>query len=115
MVENKYYQDGPDRKWGGTPEEEQEYLTDPVRLREEFKVSRQALVDAITVTVNDKVFDGDETSQTRMARAIIGLQATGQPTIKWTLADNTETQATLAELTEALCLSGARQGELWTL
>lgn len=83
--------------------------------RNNAKQVRQAAVDAITVTVNGKVFDGDETSQTRMTRAIIGMQATGQPSITWVLADNTETQATLAELTEALCLAGARQAELWVI
>lgn len=89
--------------------------TEALQARELAKQARQASVDAITVVVNEKVFDGDETSQTRMSRAIIGMQATGQPTIQWTLADNTVTQATLAELTEALCLAGAKQGELWAL
>lgn len=86
-----------------------------LRLREEAKQARQTAVDAITVEVNGKVFDGDETSQTRMSRAILGMQATGQATITLVLADNTVTQATLAELTEALCLAGARQAELWVL
>lgn len=86
-----------------------------LRLREEAKRARQAAVDSITVEVNGKVFDGDETSQTRMSRAILGMQATGQPSITWVLADNTETQATQAELTEALCMAGARQAELWVL
>ena len=79
------------------------------------KQIRQAAVDAITVEVNGKVFDGDETSQTRMSRAILGMQETGQPTITWVLADNTVTQATHAELTEALCMAGARQAELWVI
>lgn len=112
---NKYTDSGYGRFWGGTPEEEQEYLNDPVRLREEAKQARQAAVDAITVTVNGKTFDGDETSQARMTRAILGMQATGQATITWVLADNTVTQATQAELTEALCLAGARQAELWVI
>lgn len=89
--------------------------TEALQARELAKQARQAAVDAITVVVNEKVFDGDETSQTRMSRAIIGMQATGRPTINWTLADNSTTQATLAELTEALCLAGAKQGELWAL
>lgn len=115
-MESKYRDDGNGVYWDGTPEEEQAYLTDPVRLREEAKQARQSTVDAIKVTVSTgKVFDGDETSQGRMARAIIGLQATGLPSITWVLADNTSTQATLAELTEALCLAGARQGELWAI
>lgn len=85
-------------------------------IREEAKQARQSTVDAIKVTVSTgKVFDGDETSQGRMARAIIGLQATGLPSITWVLADNTSTQATLAELTEAMILAGQAQAEVWVI
>lgn len=113
--QNKYRDDGNGVYWAGTPEEEQAYLNDPVRLREEAKQARQAAVAAITVMVNGKVFDGDEDSQTRMARAILGMQAAGATTISWTLTDNTVTQATLLELTEALVLAGQKQAELWPL
>ena len=115
MVESKYRDDGNGVYWDGTPEEEQAYLTDPVRLREEAKQARQQAVDTITVTVNGKVFDGDETSQTRMSRAIIGMQAANVGTITWTLADNTVTEVTLAEITEAMILAGQRQAELWPI
>lgn len=99
-----------------TPEEiAAQQAAEALRLCEEAKQVRQAAVDAITVEVNGKVFDGDETSQTRMSRAILGMQAAGQTTITWVLADNTVTQATQAELTEALCLAGARQAELWVI
>lgn len=99
-----------------TPEEiEAQQAAEALRLREVWKAHRQAAVDAITVTVNGKVFDGDEVSQTRMARAIIGMQAAGVPAINWTLADNTVTQASVAELTEALVLAGQRQAELWVV
>ena len=82
--------------------------------RAEFKQQRQTAVDAITVTTSTgKTFDGDETSQTRMSRAIIGLQAAGVPTINWTLADNAVAEVTVAELTEALILSGQAQAALW--
>ena len=90
-------------------------LAETLRLRDLAKQRRQAAVDAITVTVNGKVFDGDENSQTRMSRAIIGMQAAGVETITWTLADNTTTSATLLELTEALVLAGQRQSELWVI
>lgn len=115
MVISKYRDDGDGRGryWDGPPEEEQAYLNDPVRLREEWKQQRQQAVDAITVTVNGKVFDGDEVSQTRMARAILGMQVAGATSINWTLADNSVTQATLEELSEALVLAGQRQAELW--
>jgi len=83
--------------------------------RDVAKIQRQIAVDAITVTVNGKVFDGDETSQTRMARAIIGMQATSTPTLTWVLSDNTVTEATVTELTEALVLAGQAQSDVWVL
>lgn len=118
MVDSKYQDnsDGNGPFWDGTPEEEQVYLADPVRLREEAKTTRAAAVENIVVTTTTgKVFDGDETAQARMARAIISMQVTGAATIVWILADNTATQATLAELTEALCLAGQAQSDLWVI
>lgn len=92
-------------------------------LREQAKAARQAAVDAIKVTTSSgKVFDGDEQSQNRMTRAVIGLQAAAQvlgsnapSTISWTLADNTVAEVTAAELGEALVLAGQEQSRLWTL
>lgn len=86
-----------------------------VNARTAAKAARTAAVSAITVTVGDKVFDGDETSQTRMARAIIGMQAALAPTINWTLANNVSTPVTIAELTEALILAGQAQAALWPI
>ena len=84
--------------------------------REQAKAQRQAAVDAIKVTTQaGNAFDGDETSQTRMTRAIIALQATGTPSVTWVLADNTVIQATGAELSEALALAGAAQAAVWVL
>jgi len=97
-----------------TPEEVQAaQAQEALRLREEWKQQRQAAVDSITVTVNGKIFDGDEVSQTRMARAIIGIQAAQVESLVWTLADNTVTSVTVAELTEALILAGQAQAALW--
>lgn len=84
--------------------------------RDELKAARAEAVAAIKATVTSgKVFDGDEESQTRMARAIIGMQAASVGTIEWTLADNTSTTVTLADLTEALILSGQQQAALWPI
>lgn len=84
--------------------------------REQLKAERAVAVAAITATVTSgKTFDGDEESQTRMARAIIGMQAAGVSTIDWTLADNSSTSVTLADLTEALILSGQQQAALWPI
>lgn len=78
------------------------------------KLQRQRDVDVITVTtVAGNTFDGDEISQGRMARAVIGLSAQPGAVINWVLADNTIIAATAAELTEALALAGAAQGAIW--
>jgi hypothetical protein len=73
-------------------------------------------VDAIKVTTAaGNMFDGDETSQTRMARAIIALSTGLAPSVAWVLADNSVIQATAAELTEALVLAGQAQAALWVI
>ena len=79
--------------------------------RKKFKANRTAAVAAIVVTVGEKQFDGDEESQTRMARALVGMVEGG--TISWVLADNSVAVATKGELTEALRLAGAEQSALW--
>lgn len=84
--------------------------------REQAKAERQTAVDAILVTTAaGNTFDGDEISQTRMARAIIALQTTGTPAVTWVLADNSVIQATAVELSEALALAGAKQAEIWVI
>ena len=87
--------------------------------REAAKVARATLVASITVTTTSgNTFDGNETSQTRMARAIIALNAQPQtpvPTVHWVLANNTVIQATAAELTEALARAGAAQAAVWVI
>lgn len=80
--------------------------------RQRFKVERAMAVSSITVTTTvGNTFDGDEISQGRMARAILALPE-GQ-TVRWVLHDNTEIDATAAELREALALAGAEQARLW--
>lgn len=84
--------------------------------RDIAKAAREKAVAAITVTTTaGNTFDGDETSQTRMARAIIALQATGTPSVTWVLADNSVIEATAAELSEALALAGAAQAAVWVI
>jgi hypothetical protein len=88
----------------------------PIKARAAAKAERQVAVDAIKVTTAvGNTFDGDETSQGRMARAIIALQATGAPSITWVLANNSVIQASVAELTEALALAGAAQAAIWVI
>lgn len=86
------------------------------RNRALAKLNRQSQVDQIKVTTQSgKTFDGDEVSQTRMARAILALNGTNTLSTIWVLADNTPTQVTAAELTEALALAGAAQAAIWVI
>ena len=83
--------------------------------RQQFKATRAQAVQSIVVTTAaGNTFDGDETSQGRMARAILGLQSVGPTaTVGWVLADNTAINTTAAELAEALALAGTEQARLW--
>ena len=82
------------------------------------KDTRAAAVAAITVEVDGMVFDGDETAQERMSRAIVaataaGLDLTAEKTV-WVLYDNTVAQPTFSQLARALKLAGEAQTALWT-
>lgn len=82
------------------------------------KAERAAAVNRITVTVDGMTFDGDETSQERMARTITAAVATGEDmsaTTTWVLADNTVAQVSIKQLAKALRLAGEKQTELWTV
>lgn len=98
---------------GITANPEQFYPT-PEAARRNFLSQRQTMVDSIVVTTSTgKSFDGDETSQNRMVRAIIALESAGVPSVVWVLADNTPSMVTIAELKEALALAGAEQARIW--
>lgn len=89
---------------------------EPPTEREIAKAARAAAVEAITVTTAaGHTFDGDETSQARMSRAILVLSTGFANEVSWVLADNSVIQADAAELTEALALAGQAQSALWTL
>ena len=81
------------------------------------KSDRAEAVSKITVTVDGMVFDGDETAQDRMARAITMFQANNLPVdyqTDWVLADNTIAKVTVTQLSQALLLAGKEQTALWT-
>lgn len=82
------------------------------------KAERANAVSKIVVTVDGMVFDGDETSQERMARTITAAVATGEDmsaTTTWVLADNTVAQVSITQLAQALRAAGEQQTELWTV
>jgi hypothetical protein len=85
------------------------------QAREAAKADRAAAVARITVDVDGKVFDGDEISQGRMARAILALDSTGATGTTWVLANNVPTSVTAADLRMALAKAGLAQTALWVL
>lgn len=103
--------------WFDTLDEAMSALKSEPKLtsRELWKLEREKAVAAIKVTTSSgNTFDGDETSQARMARAILGLQAIGpDATVTWILVDNSVIDVDAGELQEALSLAGAEQARLW--
>ena len=79
---------------------------------EQWKADRQAKVDAIVVEIDGMKFDGDETSQARMARAGALAESPGE-TIRWILADNTVVMVTAEQLKRAARAAGLEQEKLW--
>ena len=111
---------GYDGQWylqGYAPEKPQEQIE--AEALAQAKSERAEAVKTITVEVDGLIFDGDEDSQTRMARTITASQALGLPedsTISWAMADtnaNKVEQVTIAQLSKALYLAGCKQSELW--
>lgn len=101
-----------------TPPEPTEEERAALKLAE-AKAERAEAVSKITVEVDGKIFDGDETAQTRMGRTIAAAVALGVDlTVEkrtWVLADNSVAEVTIAQLAEALRLAGDAQTELWTV
>ena len=76
------------------------------------KINRAELVEAIKVTtLAGNEFDGDETSQTRMSRAIAVMADTD--TTMWVLANDEAIMVGKAEMMEALRLAGEAQTAVW--
>lgn len=77
------------------------------------KKLRDTAVAAIKVTVNGKVFDGDEVAQGRIARAVAAAESAAISTYQWKLADNSVAAVSLDELKQALALAFQAQSALW--
>lgn len=79
---------------------------------EKAKAERAEYVSKIVVEVDGMKFDGDETSQDRMARSVVALNDDSE-TVQWVLADNTIAQVTRVQLKQALRLAGEAQTAIW--
>ena len=95
-------------------------LTRPEKTEEELEIERLIkakseradYVSKIIVEVDGMQFDGDETSQDRMARSVVALND-DEETVQWVLADNTIAQVTRVQLKQALRLAGEAQTAIW--
>ena len=103
------------KQYGVTYIEEPDPEPTEEELLQKAKALRAAQVAAIQVTVDGMVFDGDETAQTRMARALEVASITGMESTVWVLADNSVATVTVAQLQQALSKAMLQMGELWTV
>lgn len=78
-----------------------------------FKKDRTTQVANIKVEVDGMIFDGDEDSQTRMARAVVTLD--DGESVLWVLANNEVANPTRDQLKQALRLSGEAQANIWVM
>lgn len=98
----------PPRPTQPTPEQ---YLINTGLLTVAWTESRDSQIAELVVEVDGMLFDADERSQDRMARAV----AVGEAgvTTKWKLADNTIVEVTWGQLKEALIKGGEATTEIW--
>lgn len=89
-----------------------DWMEDLQAEHDQFRRQRAKAVANIKVEVDGLLFDGDEISQSRMARAVT-ISTSDTNTILWVLADNTPAQVTAAQLRKALRLAGEEQARLW--
>ena len=72
---------------------------------------RDEAVQNIEVLYNGYVFQGDEVSQSRMARALAGMKE--DDTIKWKTKDNLVIVLSKDDLKQVLRLAGQEQTKIW--
>lgn len=93
-------------------------LVDQLQLEEnqkavsDWKENRQKITDSIEVEYNGIIYQGDEISQTRMARAIAAAPDE-ETTVNWTAKDNTVHALNKSDLKTILLDAGNQQTAIW--
>lgn len=82
---------------------------------QQAKQERAKAVESIIVEVDGLKFNGDETSQDRMSRALKVAEVTGMQTTVWVMADDSVVEVTKSQMEQALAKAMLQQGELWTV
>ena len=77
----------------------------------QWKAERQSKVDNIEVELNGAIYQGDETSQTRIARAVYVMEDTD--TTMWVAKDNSVNELSKADLKYILREAGIKQTLIW--
>ena len=113
---NVPYEDAEDfwARLGVTVSAEPDPEPTPEQILAQAKRERAEKVNRIKVDVDGMTFDGDEVSQSRMARALTAALTAGQSSTTWVLADNTVATVTKEQLAEALTKSMLEMSKVWT-
>lgn len=77
----------------------------------QWKAERQSKVDNIEVELNGVVYQGDETSQTRVARAVSAMEDID--TVMWVAKDNSVNELSKEDLKYILREAGIKQTLIW--
>jgi len=98
----------------GLTYDEVDLIKNIIELSEELNKQRDAETKQITVELsNGAVLNGDETSQSRISRAVLGLPD-DTTEIAWIDASGEAVMLTKPDLQEALTLAGTKQTEVFT-
>ena len=101
---------------GNTPEPEfteEELAQQELNKKiQEAKAAKALALSTITVEVNNKVFDGNETARTNILSRLQASQVLNEESIDWKLADNTVAEVTVEELKEVLTKSIQEVGRI---
>lgn len=82
------------------------------RLEDQIKKNkRQEVVCSIEVVYNGIIYQGDELSQDRMSRNIVGMD--DDDTIEWKAKDNSKVTLLKSDLKQILRLACIEQTKLW--
>lgn len=86
------------------------------QIRATFKAARQTLLDNLEITHDGVIYQADEVSQDRMARAIVAMETfPAETTINWVAKDNSIHSLTRADLQAMLGLAGIAQANIWVM
>lgn len=82
----------------------------PINLADKREILIRALVVESFI---GNIFDADERSQERMARAILVMKQQGEPTTSWKLTNNEIVTVTVEELEDVLVKASIETSNIW--